>query len=46
MGLMGAQFPEGFDYMIIGDVFMRAYPSFFDKDNNRVGFLRKESIAQ
>lgn len=41
MGIMGAQFPKGFDYFIVGDVFMRKYPSFFDKDNARVGFLRK-----
>jgi hypothetical protein len=41
MGIMGAQFPEGFDYMIIGDVFMRAYPTYFDKPNNRVGFARQ-----
>ena len=39
-GFMGAEFPEGFDYMIVGDVFMRAYPTYFDKPNNRVGFSR------
>ena len=46
MGIMGAEFPADFPYLIIGDVFMRAYPSFFDKDNNRVGFLKKASTVQ
>jgi len=44
MGLMAAAFPAGFDYMIIGDVFMRAYPTYFDKDNNRVGFLKNAQL--
>ena len=37
-GFMAANFGEGFDYLIIGDVFMRKYYSHFDKNNNKVGF--------
>jgi len=38
MGVMGSAFPPSFNYFILGDVFMRKYYSFFDKENNRVGF--------
>ena len=37
-GLMGSTFPPTFNYVILGDVFMRKYYSFFDLINNRVGF--------
>eukprot|EP00343_Euplotes_focardii_P008193 CAMPEP_0205818468 /NCGR_PEP_ID=MMETSP0206-20130828/377_1 /ASSEMBLY_ACC=CAM_ASM_000279 /TAXON_ID=36767 /ORGANISM="Euplotes focardii, Strain TN1" /LENGTH=376 /DNA_ID=CAMNT_0053110847 /DNA_START=14 /DNA_END=1144 /DNA_ORIENTATION=+ len=37
-GFMAANFGEGFDYLIIGDVFMRKFYSHFDKNENRVGF--------
>jgi len=46
MGIMGAQFPEHFPYFIVGDVFMRKYPTVFDRSSaapeGRVGFLRPE----
>jgi hypothetical protein len=35
---MGSTFPPTFNYMILGDVFMRKYYSYFDLINNRVGF--------
>lgn len=39
LAFMGQEFPEGFHYFILGDSFMRRYYSFFDKNNNRVGFV-------
>jgi len=38
MGLRGGPFPESFKYVIMGDVFMRRYPSLFDLDKNTVSF--------
>jgi len=38
MGIASMAFPKGFDYVIMGDVFMRKYPSTFDLDNNNVIF--------
>jgi len=38
MGIMGSTFPPSFDYFILGDVFMRKYTAYFDKNNNQVGF--------
>jgi len=38
MGIMGSDFPAGFNYFILGDIFMRKNYSYFDKNNNRVGF--------
>ena len=35
--------PEGFNYLIMGDVFMRPYPTFFDKDNNEVTFFTEKA---
>lgn len=40
LGIMGQDFPEGFNYFILGDIFMRKYYSYFDKNQNRVGFVR------
>jgi len=40
MGIMGMDVPEGFDYIITGDVFMRPYPTLFDKNNKTVTFYK------
>lgn len=37
-GLMGSTFPPTFKYFILGDAFMRKYYSYFDENNDRVGF--------
>ena len=39
LGIQAGEFPPGFNYFILGDSFMRRYYSFFDKDNDRVGFI-------
>lgn len=44
LAVMGQDFPAGFDYFILGDTFMRKFYSFFDKKNNRVGFLNAEKL--
>jgi hypothetical protein len=41
LGIQSMAFPAGFNYFILGDVFMRKYPSYFNRDNNTVSFLRK-----
>jgi len=38
LGVMGSPFPPTFNYLILGDNFMRKYYSYFDKNNNQVGF--------
>jgi cathepsin D len=38
VGIMGANLPDNFPYLIIGDVFMRKFYSHFDYDNSRIGF--------
>jgi len=38
MGIAAMDFPKGFNYVILGDVFMRKYPSTFNLDNNTVSF--------
>jgi hypothetical protein len=34
---MGANLPESFNYFILGDVFMRRYYTFFNKDKDLLG---------
>jgi len=38
MGIMGMDTPAGFDYVIVGDVFIRKYPSYFNLTDNTVSF--------
>jgi len=44
MGIMGSAFPPSFNYFILGDVFMRKFYTFFDKENNRVGFAPSSKL--
>tara|TARA_B110001450_G_C17592000_1_gene469323 strand:- start:173 stop:397 length:225 start_codon:yes stop_codon:yes gene_type:complete len=38
IGVQSMDFPEGFNYFILGDVFMRKYPSYFNLNDNTVSF--------
>ena len=38
LGVMGADLPAEFNYVIVGDVFMRKYPTLFSLDDNTVTF--------
>lgn len=38
MGIAGAELPDTFNYVIVGDVFMRKYPTHFNKNDNTVTF--------
>jgi len=40
MGIMGADLPADFMYVIVGDVFMRPYPTKFSRDDNTVSFYQ------
>ena len=40
MGIMGADLPDDFKYVIVGDVFMRPYPTEFNRDTNQVTFYK------
>ena len=44
MGVIAGDFPSNFNYFILGDSFMRRYYSFFDKKNNRVGFIDTQKL--
>jgi len=39
LGIQAAEFPAGFDYFILGDVFFRKYPPYFNLADNTVSFL-------
>jgi hypothetical protein len=38
IGIQSMDFPAGFNYFILGDVFMRKYPSYFNANDNTVSF--------
>jgi len=40
MGIMGADLPADFKYVIVGDVFMRPFPTKFNRDDNTVTFYK------
>jgi len=46
MGIMGTPTPAGFDYMIVGDVFMRRYPPFFNANDNTVTFFEESATTE
>lgn len=41
MGIMSMELPADFNYMIVGDVFMRPYPTHFNRNDNTVSFYTK-----
>jgi len=41
---MGQDFPVTFDYLILGDSFIRKFYTHFDKNTNRVGFAPKAEL--
>lgn len=41
MGIMGAELPDDFKYVIVGDVFMRPYPTKFNKNDSTVTFYKQ-----
>jgi hypothetical protein len=44
LGVIAGDFPANFNYFILGDSFMRKFYSFFDKKNNRVGFIESSKL--
>jgi len=42
MGIMGAELPSDFMYVIVGDVFMRPFPTMFNRDTNTVTFYKAD----
>ena len=44
MGIQSMDFPAGFNYFILGDVFMRKYPSYFNLNDNSVSFQVAKSL--
>lgn len=43
LGIQSIDAPEGFNYLIMGDVFMRPYPTKFDQDANEVTFYHENA---
>ena len=41
MGIAGADLPADFKYVIVGDVFMRKFPTKFSRDDNTVTFYKQ-----
>jgi hypothetical protein len=45
LGIQAMNVPKGFNYIILGDVFMRKYPSYFDLNDNTVSFQVAKTLA-
>lgn len=45
MGIQAMDFPAGFNYFILGDVFMRKYPTYFNLNDNTVSFQVANTLA-
>jgi len=41
MGIMGSDLPDNFKYVIVGDVFMRKFPTKFSRDDDTVTFYQQ-----
>lgn len=46
MGIMSTAVPDGFHYVIVGDVFFRKYPPFFNLADNTVTFYESTESKQ
>lgn len=46
VAIMPAIMPESFKYVILGDVFMRRYYSYFDVNQDKVGFIDTRKLKQ
>lgn len=46
MGIMSMATPPGFDYVIVGDVFFRRFPPFFNLEDNTVTFFEETRSAE
>merc|ERR1711970_1315845 len=44
LGIQSMQFPPSFHYFILGDVFMRKFPTLFSLDDNTVSFQNGEKM--
>jgi len=42
MGIMGADVPADWPYIIVGDIFFRPYPPYFNKNDNTVTFFKAD----
>jgi hypothetical protein len=46
LGIQSLDLPAGFNYLIMGDVFIRKYPCKFDYNDNTVTFLKSKAVEK